>query len=185
MLKEYLSDQIKALLDFHRNNGGLLRYVKFRYFFEDIRGEAVTEKDIQYWADQFSAIMKSLLINQDLLIEETTSFVKKYHNSYRMHIVSGSDQNELRYICKELGISNYFLSIHGSPTPKTALVKNLLEKHDYSLDETVLIGDSINDYEAASTNNVLFIGYNNPNLYQYTSIQKADFPCEVSSLIHG
>jgi phosphoglycolate phosphatase-like HAD superfamily hydrolase len=184
VLKEYLSDQIKALLDFHRNNGGLLRYVKFRYFFEDIRGEVVTEKDIQHWADRFSAIMKSLLINQDLLIEETTSFVKKYHNSYRMHIVSGSDQNELRYICKELGISNYFLSIHGSPTPKKELVKNLLLEGCYSPKETVLIGDSINDYEAAEGNKIHFLACNNSDLDKYNTVLREELSTELGQLVY-
>jgi hypothetical protein len=30
--------------------------------------------------------------------------------------------------------------------------------------ETILIGDSINDYEAVNKNNLDFYGFNNPNL---------------------
>lgn len=33
VLKDYPSDQVEKLMEFHRNNGGLSRYVKFRYFF--------------------------------------------------------------------------------------------------------------------------------------------------------
>ena len=34
----------------------------------------------------------------------------------------------------------------------------------YNIEETILIGDSINDLEAASNNNMIFVGYNNLSL---------------------
>ncbi len=89
---------------------------------------------------------------------------KKYHQKSKFHIVSGSDQNELRYLCKALKIDDYFVSIHGSPTPKKELVANLLNQHNYPIAECVLIGDSMNDYEAAVHNKIEFWGYNNEKL---------------------
>lgn len=84
-----------------------------------------------------------------------------------MHIVSGSDQKELRFLCQELNVAKFFLSIHGSPTHKNDLVKNLINSHQYRIDELVLIGDSINDYEAAKINDIDFIGYNNIALKEF------------------
>jgi phosphoglycolate phosphatase-like HAD superfamily hydrolase len=81
-----------------------------------------------------------------------------------MHITSGSDQEELRFLCKSLSIDHLFDSIHGSPTPKKQLVKELIEKNGYVNHDCVLIGDSINDYDAAVDNKVVFIGYNNTQL---------------------
>ena len=81
-----------------------------------------------------------------------------------MHIVSGSDESELQYLCKELGIDSFFQSVNGSPTHKNILVKNVLSANKYIESETILIGDSINDYEAAKENNLDFYGFNNPNL---------------------
>ncbi len=114
VLSDYSKEQVDRLLDFHRENGGLSRYVKFRYFFENIRGEAISDEAIQEWANKFSAIMKMLLINPELLIEDSIEFVKANHQQFRMHIVSGSDENELRYLCNQLGIAHYFHSVHGS-----------------------------------------------------------------------
>ena len=72
--------------------------------------------------------------------------------------------SELIQICKELEISKYFKTIEGSPTPKNDLVKNILQKYSYNPKECILIGDSINDYEAANINGIKFYGYNNEEL---------------------
>lgn len=162
VLKDYPKDQVNSLMQYHRENGGLSRYVKFRYFFEVIRKEEISDEQVQFFAKQFSAIMLSLLVDDKLLISDSVNFIKTNGDNYHMHIVSGSDEKELNHICKELNLSKHFTSIHGSPTPKIELVKNIIEKYNYSLDECILIGDSKNDYEAAEKNGITFYAYNNP-----------------------
>lgn len=169
VLKNYPEGEVNQLMRYHQKNGGLSRYVKFRYFFEEIRGEKVTEIEIQEWANKFSEIMLSLLINKDLLIQETNQFVESNYQNYNMHIVSGSDGKELNEICKGVGISKYFKTIKGSPTPKNVLVREIIEKEVYNKDECVLIGDSINDLEAANINGISFLGYNNKLIEKYTN----------------
>jgi len=164
VLKEYPQTEVDALMAFHRENGGLSRYVKFRYFFEDIRSESITKEEVNIWADKFSKIMMQLLINSDLLIQETLNFIKANTVKYKMHIVSGSDQTELRKICESLDIAKYFNSIHGSPTPKNDLVAELLQTYSYDKSTCLLIGDSRNDFEAAQVNAILFMGYGNEKI---------------------
>ena len=162
VLVDYPKEHVAKLMQFHRKNGGLSRYVKFRFFFEEVLKQTATDSEIQVLADGFSVIMKELLTNKELLIKDSLNFVKKHYASIPMHIVSGSDQAELRYLCKEMGIDIYFKSIHGSPTPKNTLVKEVIESNGYLKEELVLIGDSMNDYEAAKVNGIDFYGYNNP-----------------------
>lgn len=164
VLKNFPKTQVEALMKFHLENGGLSRYVKFRYFFEEIRGEEITEKQVNEWAGRFSEVMKKELVSPQLLINDTIQFIKNNTNRFKMHIVSGSDGSELRYLCKEMDLTKFFVSIHGSPTPKNDLVRDLLEREKYNLSETVLVGDSFNDYDAAKINNIDFIGYNNSKM---------------------
>ncbi|MGB5262717.1 MAG: HAD family hydrolase [Lutimonas sp.] len=161
VLKEFPQDQVDALMLFHQQNGGLSRYVKFRYFFEEIRGESITDEAILVWAERFSILMKQFLTDRELLIKETMDFVQSYHQKIPMHVVSGSDQVELRYLCRSMGIDPYFKSIHGSPKPKTQWVGELIKEYDYVPSSCILIGDSINDFEAAKDNGLYFMGYNN------------------------
>lgn len=170
VLKDFPETQVSQLMKFHQANGGLSRYVKFRHFFEEIRGESIKEEEVKQWASKFSAIMLNLLVDENLLIEETISFVRDHHHKYTMHIVSGSDGKELNQICKEIGIDHFFKSIEGSPVPKVELVANIIKKEKYDRDQCVLIGDSINDYEAATTNKVYFQAYGNESLYHLSTI---------------
>lgn len=163
VLKDFPQEQVEQLVAFHQKNGGLSRYVKFRYFYEEILNQSITEEKVQELAHEFSKIMLALLIDETLLIADSVKFIKDNAVNYKMHIVSGSDGTELNHICSELGLDKYFLSIHGSPTPKTQLVHDLLQEHGYNTEDCVLIGDSMNDYDAAQKNNISFMGYNNPD----------------------
>lgn len=164
VLREHSAKEVEQLMLFHRQNGGLSRYVKFRYFFEKIKKQEISEEEVKQYAQKFSEVMLENLIDHTLLISDTLSFIESNHKKFNMHVVSGSDQNELRHICKELEIEKYFYSIHGSPTPKKKLVNELLQENNYNQENTVLIGDSINDYEAAVENGISFYGYNNIKL---------------------
>lgn len=164
VLREFPQRQINELLKYHKENGGLSRYVKFRYFFESIRKESITEKEVNELSRDFSIIMRDKLANKTLLIEETIEFIRIHKKSYTMYIVSGSDKNELNELCGKLNISQHFSKIEGSPTPKIDLVHNILIENKIKPKDCVLIGDSINDYDAANTNNIDFYGYNNPRL---------------------
>ena len=164
VLADFPEEEIEELLVYHRKNGGLSRYVKFRYFFEKIRKQTISEAQVNDWSSKFSDIMRKKLVNKANLIPETLAFIQKESPHYNMHIISGSDGEELRFLCENLGLTRYFKSIEGSPVPKIDLVKNLLKKYSYLPDECILIGDSINDYEAAKSSNIDFLGYNNLEL---------------------
>ena len=165
VLADYPAEQVTALMKYHKANGGLSRYVKFRYFFEVVRNESVSDEQIQELAKKFSSIMQEILFDKLLLINDSIEFVQQNFSKYKMHIVSGSDGVELRSLCKYLEIDKYFITIEGSPTIKNELVKHLLFKYKYNCEACVLVGDSVNDMEAARVNNISFAAYNNSALF--------------------
>jgi HAD superfamily hydrolase (TIGR01549 family) len=175
VLKDYPEEQVNKLLAYHKANGGLSRYVKFRYLFEHIRKEKVSDGKVQELADSFSSIMLEKLKNPEFLVGQTVDFIETHYEKYAMYIVSGSDQKELREICGAVGIDQYFQGIYGSPTPKNQLVRNIIEIENCKPSESILIGDSINDYEAAKANNLRFYGFNNPDLKSVSSDYINDF----------
>ena len=170
IFKDFNKNEVEKLICYHNLNGGLSRYVKIRYFYEEILGKEIDEKRISEYAGKFSVLMKKELINPKNLILESVSFIRENYTNYNFHIVSGSDQNELRFLCRELKIEKYFTTINGSPTPKNKLVEHLLKLYKYNKKETCIIGDSFNDYEAAKINNISFLAYNNIELNKYNDI---------------
>lgn len=170
IFKDYSIDKVEELVNYHRINGGLSRFHKIEYFYNNIIKKEITNDKVIDYANKFSNIMKEELIKDKYLIHDCIEFIKENSNKYEMHIASGSEEKELRYLCEQLGISKYFVSINGSPTHKNDIVKNIIENNKYDNEKIVLIGDSINDYEAANINKIKFIGYNNVKLKQLNEV---------------
>ena len=161
IFEDFDKELVDRLLEYHTLNGGLSRYVKIRYFYNTLLNVEISDEKVQEYADKFSTIMRNELTNKKYLIDETVEFIKLNYQNYNFHIVSGSDEKELNYLCKELDLTQYFKTIEGSPTAKNDLVKNILQKYSYNPKECILIGDSINDFDAANINCMKFYGYNN------------------------
>ena len=62
VLKGYPQQQLDEFMVFHKQNGGLPRYDKFRYFFEKIRDEQVSDAEIARLSARFSEIMLNKLM---------------------------------------------------------------------------------------------------------------------------
>lgn len=164
IFENYPNELVDKLISYHQSNGGLSRFHKIKYFYNELLKKDISEEKIEDYASKFSEIMKEQLINKKYLISQTVNFIEKNYKNYNLHIVSGSEQNELRYLCEKLDVAKYFITIEGSPTPKNDLVKNRLKNESYNSNEAILIGDSINDYEAANINGLKFFGFNNSEL---------------------
>lgn len=177
IFKDFDKVLVEKLIEYHSFNGGLSRFHKIGYFFNEILKKDIEDKEVKAYADKFSLIMREELVKSKYLILDSVNFIKENYKKYNFHIVSGSEHNELNFLCQKLQINHYFHSISGSPTPKIELVKNLLIKESYKKSETILIGDSINDYEAAKENNITFYGYNNQQLKDVSKKYIERFDC--------
>jgi len=167
LFKKYDIDKVKEIESYHYKNGGISRFDKIEYFFKNILKKDINSNEVLSLADQFSNIIKEKLYEPSNLIEETVDFIKYNFQKYNFHIVSGAEHNELNEICTKLDLVQYFKSINGSPIKKDILVKDILEKNQYNKEETILIGDSFTDYNAANKNQIRFFGYNNRELEEY------------------
>ena len=172
LFEKYPREKVDELIKYHIENGGKSRYLKIEHFFKNILCQNINEKEILNFANKYSELTKEELSKKEYLIEDSVNFIKKNYKKYNLHIASGADKKDLKYICNNLSLSQYFLSINGSPREKQMIVKDIIDKYQYLREETILIGDSINDYEASQCNNIEFYGYNNYFLKKYKYITK-------------
>lgn len=161
IFKSFAPDAVEKLIKYHIQNGGISRFVKIRYFFEDILGEHTSDCEVLRYADMFSNAVIKNLSDPKYLITETIEFIKSRYGKERLFVASGAEQNELRFLCDRFDIAQYFEEILGSPSPKAVILAWILEQYTLSASDCMMIGDSINDYEAASCNKIQFYGFNN------------------------
>lgn len=164
LFKEYPKEALVEFETYHYANGGISRFEKISHFFNTILKHTIDGSDVEVLAEKFAHIIAMKLFDKKNLISDTMNFIEKNHQNYNLYIVSGAEHNELKMLCKFLEIERFFLEIHGSPTLKSTLVGHILKKYHYEKSDTILIGDSINDYKAASDNEIEFFGYNNSEL---------------------
>lgn len=171
LFEEYGDDELNKLYQFHFENGGISRFEKIKYFYNEILKKSITEEEALSLAGKFGNIVKKRLLDKSNLIQDSMEFIKRNYNNYHFHIVSGAEDNELNYLCKELDISKYFITIKGSPTKKSTLIQNILKEYSYDRKEILLIGDSMTDYNASLENAITFYGYNNLALNKFNYIE--------------
>ncbi len=164
IFSSFTQSQIDEIIEYHHYNGGLSRYEKVDYFFDVVVKTKVSlERKTQLIQDYGKFCFKKLC-DKNLLITDSLKFISKNFNNFNFHIVSASDQLELKKISKVLSIEKYFRSIIGSPISKIKNVEKLLSTYQYEKEECCLIGDSKNDKIAADYNKIDFFGYNNQSL---------------------
>lgn len=165
---DFSEESIQDLIEYHEANGGLSRFNKFDYYFRKYGfadDEEFLEGMVQLYADAYSEEVKNLF-NKDTLDKKIIDYIKS-KKDIEHHIVSGSYDMELKFICNKLGISNLFSTINGSNrhvspeiNQKIETIKEIRFVFDYDFDEVSMVGDSVNDYEAARENKIPFFGYN-------------------------
>ncbi len=171
LFQDFPIELVDKLIEYHIQNGGISRYKKIKYFFNELLKKDISDDEVLNYANKYSIITKEELTNPKYMIDDAVNFIKQNHKKYNMHIASGADENDLKYICEKLNLSQYFFSIHGSPKIKSEIVKTILKFNNYKKEETILIGDSINDFEAADVNGIVFYGYNNLELKKFKYIE--------------
>lgn len=156
------SDKLEMFMEYVRSNSGLSRYHKIRYYYEHIQQRAVTDGTVQQDAERYSHVVAEAVANAPE-IPGATAFLAAFAQYFCFALISASDQQELRKICRRRGIERYFETILGSPEEKSANIRNLLRDNGWHREATVYVGDSVNDLEAASSAGVAFIGFGSEN----------------------
>ena len=156
LYKPYGKKIVDKVIKYHLSNGGISRYEKIKYFHKNLLKINPTDSEVQNIATHFSDIVINKVINASYL-PGAYEFVNSNHLNYNLFISSATPEEELKQILYKKGISRLFKGIYGSPSSKTEHI-NVIMKNGFNHNETVFVGDSIDDYKAAINSKINFIG---------------------------
>ena len=152
VLDENLNQELSILTyDYFSKNSGMSRNVKLGKFIKD---EFVLNKVLkEYYELNLSTLPKCQLV------KGVKEFIVKYHNSKKIFILTGADQEEVKILVSNKNLNNYIFYLGGGPKSKIQHLKELQLEGD-----TIFFGDSKYDNFTASEYKFDFVfvnGYTN------------------------
>lgn len=158
MFRKYGPEVEKKVVEYHLNNGGVSRFDKFRYYYEELLNKSVNEEIIKTLSEQFSNLVVDGVLASPFIPGAKESLESLRKNNISAYIVSGTPDNEIKLIVEEKGLSKYFKEVHGSPKKKWGICYEIINKENYNPPDCLFIGDAMSDYEAAFKNGCCFLG---------------------------
>jgi len=147
----------RAVVAYLGRRGGQPREVKFRHIEGQILGRDAGEARIRELCERFKANVEQRLLEAPA-IPGALAFLDRWQDRRPLYLLSATPEAELKAIAERRGLARYFVEVIGSPPDKVTGLRNLLVRHGHAAAETVMIGDSYNDYRAARSNGTAFIG---------------------------
>ena len=152
---DYGLSAAEQLRDYHVKNGGVSRYIKYRYFLETIVGKGFEEQEYQSLLKKFSQeVIKGLECCE---LATGLKELREQTESANWLVVSGGDQSELRQVFRKRCINTCFDGgIFGSPDDKESILKREIARGNIKR-KALFIGDSKYDYKASQKAGLEFL----------------------------
>lgn len=155
VVKKYGEENALKLVEYNKENGGISRFEKINYFFQEILKVHVDSEVLQETVSSFGEIVKEKLLKSNLT-DGFQEFIENLPQDTIKIVVSGGLETELKEIFFYKGLVKYFDGIYGSPIAKNLIVENLIMNNQIE-PSFLLIGDSRIDYEVAKRYDMDFL----------------------------
>ena len=134
-------------VEYHRNNAGVSRFVKFNYFFSTMLERKEYQRDFEIALRIFADCCFDKMMTCDLA-PRLVEWLKALPLDSKKYIISGGLQSELQEIFRHRKLDSYFDGIFGSPMTKEENLSYI--DRSFSPNRPALfVGDSLYDYEVA------------------------------------
>ena len=111
---------------------------------------------INDYAENLSQLVKKKVIDSDW-VSGVLEYLNKNSSYQQFFLVTATPQQEIEEILSALKITHFFKELIGSPIKKDEAIKQLLYRYKIAPYQSIMIGDAITDYNAATKHGVSFI----------------------------
>ena len=158
LYRPYGEQVVTEVVRYHRQNGGMSRYLKFSYFQQHLlNGPPLTTEEERELDQRFSQLVIDAVITSQA-VAGAEALIQKAAATIPLFVASGTPENELKTIVERRGLSPYFTEVRGSPLSKQTLIAEILTTHALIPQRVLMIGDAMADYQGATLNGTAFLG---------------------------
>ncbi|MCK5722811.1 MAG: HAD family hydrolase, partial [Gammaproteobacteria bacterium] len=128
MFRQYGLKVEKRVVEYHLNNGGVSRFDKFRYYYEEILNQPVDEEIIESLSKQFSNLVVEGVLASPFIPGAKESLDRLKKKAIPCYIVSATPYEEINLIVEKKELKGYFKEVHGSPRKKWEICREIITK---------------------------------------------------------
>jgi phosphoglycolate phosphatase-like HAD superfamily hydrolase len=145
------------LVMYHTVHGGVSRYKKFEWFFQEVLGRSITPEESAEWGRLFADYALDE-VRSCRLIAGARDVLDAWRGRLPLCVCSGAPQEELRVILRERRLDDYFDGIRGSPPAKARLLAEIVAGTGLPPETVLMVGDAVTDRDAAEYAGTRFYG---------------------------
>lgn len=150
-------EHLDEIVRIHRRYGGISRHRKFDMIYKDLLKQPLSEEKRKQLGEEFSAYVFDAVLACPL-VEGAEAFLEEWAPRRPIFVISGTPDGELKEIVKQRGLDRFFTEVHGSPSTKPDVLRDIMARHGIDPSDMPYIGDAPSDEEAARTCGLRFVG---------------------------
>ncbi len=159
-------EKVEEIVGYHMEHGGVSRFKKFDYIYENILKEELTPEKKEWLGDKFTEYSFQAVVDAPF-VKGAKEFLEDNLDEYLFFVATGTPQDEIDKVVRKRDLEKYFKGIYGSPATKSEIVLLIMEKFNLDREDIIFVGDAITDYTEAGKVDVQFVGrvhekYENP-----------------------
>ena len=157
IVEEYGPEAVARMTEYHLAHGGVSRIRKFEWFYDEVLGRKITEDELQALSRKFRHLVFEGVMRSPMVpgIMET---LESLHGRLPMYVASGTPHDELLQVLDERNLTQFFKGVFGTPPGKTELLRHIIEQEGIAPNDTLMVGDSSTDLDAAQSCGSRFFG---------------------------
>jgi phosphoglycolate phosphatase-like HAD superfamily hydrolase len=160
-LFSFSPEHVDEIVDYHRRNTGVSRFDKFRFIYQEILKEPLSDEQFAWLSERYADLVVDEVVSSPF-VPGGREFLERYSAMVPLFVVSASPQEELVSIIRRRGLSSYFRKVYGAPTRKEQAIREILGGTGSAPARTLFVGDALNDLKAARDCGIRFVGRQPP-----------------------
>ena len=156
-LFSFAPEYVEEIVQFHKDNGGMSRFDKFRYIFDHILKSELDPDTFTALSKKFSILVFQSVINAPF-VPGAREFLEHWSAKIPLYIVSATPEPELKEIVQKRNLTLFFRNVYGAPRKKAECISEIYTTSGMPASDILFVGDALNDLAAARASGVKFIG---------------------------
>ena len=157
LLDDLSPEETQAVLSYCLREGGVPRRGKFIHIHQQLLNRALTAECLENLCSEYTKKVVDRVLHAPL-VPGALNTLEHLPETVKAFVISGTPHSEINSLCRDMGITQHFESICGSPRSKPEWILDLLNQHSISSENAWMIGDSITDLNAARLTGLGFVG---------------------------